>query len=126
MSDGLSDNYVSSLVIDKKGFLWIGTLEGLNVFDGYGVTSYFKKQQPEMASNNVIHLTCDSRNRIWMGTAEGISWIDEKRNFHRVVLGDTIQKFASRTILDTKTYGPVIFTSHGQFFLMKQKPNAKS
>ena len=121
MSDGLSDNYVSSLVIDKKGFLWIGTLEGLNVFDGYGVTSYLKKQQPEMASNNVIHLTCDSSNRVWMGTSEGISWIDEKRNFHRVALQDTIKKFASRTILDTKKYGPIIFTSLGQFFFNETK-----
>ena len=80
------------------------------------VTSFKKENQPEIASNDVIHLTCDSRNRIWLGTAEGITWVDENRKFHRVVLNDTVSKFGARTIMDTKTYGPVIYTSLGQFF----------
>ena len=73
-SNGLSENNVQSVAIDKNGFLWIGTIDGLNVYDGYSVTVYKKEDQPEMAANNVIHLTCDSRNRIWMGTWEGVSW----------------------------------------------------
>jgi ligand-binding sensor domain-containing protein len=121
MANGLSDNFVSSLAIDKQGFLWIGTLEGLNVFDGYSITSYFKKRQPELASNNIIHLTCDRNNRIWMGSNEGASWLDEKRIFHRVIVQDTIKDFVCRTILDTKKYGPVVFTSLGQFFLNATK-----
>ena len=118
MANGLSDNYITSLAIDKRGYLWIGTLEGLNMFDGYGITNYLKKNEPEMPGNHVWHLTCDSHNRIWMATPnDGISWIDEKRKIHRVIIQDTIKRFGARTILDTKKYGPVIFTSHGQFFL---------
>lgn len=116
-SDGLSENNVRSVVIDKKGFLWIGTPDGLNVYDGYHVTTFKRETQPAIASNDVIHLTCDSRNRIWLGTPEGITWIDENRRFHRVVLQDTITKFGSRTIQDTKLYGPVIYTSLGQFYM---------
>src|SRR6185436_1485584 len=44
-SDGLSENNVRSVAIDKNGYLWIGTVDGLNVYDGYAVTS-FKKEQP--------------------------------------------------------------------------------
>ena len=77
MANGLSDNYVASLAIDKKGFLWIGTTEGLNMFDGYTITSYLKKNEPEMPGNHIWHLTCDNRNRLWMATPnDGISWMD--------------------------------------------------
>ncbi|MBC7850563.1 MAG: histidine kinase [Chitinophagaceae bacterium] len=120
-SNGLSENSVQSLAIDKNGFLWVGTVDGLNIFDGYSVTTYKKDDHPEMAANNVIHLTCDSRNRIWLGTAEGITWVDEKRNFHRVVINDTVSNFASRTIMDTKVYGPVLYTSLGQYYFNEQK-----
>jgi len=122
MANGLSDNFVASLAIDKKGFLWIGTTEGLNMFDGYGITSYLKKNEPEMPGNYLWHLTCDSRNRIWMATPDdGISWMDEKRKIHRVTIQDTISRFAARSILDTKKYGPVLFTIHGQFFFDEAK-----
>ena len=115
-SDGLSENNVRSVAIDKNGYLWIGTVDGLNVYDGYAVTSFKKENQPEIASNNVIHLTCDNKNRIWLGTYDGITWVDENRKFHRVVLQDTISKFGCRTIMDTKVYGPVLYTSLGQFY----------
>ena len=121
--NGLSDNNVSSLAVDKNGFLWIGTREGLNVFDGYSVMSYYKKDQSQLASNDIIHLTRDSRNRIWAGTPEGITWVDDQRNFHRVVLNDTVSRFASRSILDTRSLGPVLFTSLGQYYFNEKNKN---
>jgi hypothetical protein len=102
--------------LTKNGYLWIGTVDGLNVYDGYAVTSFKKESNPEIASNNVIHLTCDSKNRLWLGTSDGITWMDENRKFHRVVLQDTVSKYGSRTIMDTKVLGPVLYTSLGQFF----------
>ena len=122
-SDGLSENNVRSVAIDKNGYLWIGTVDGLNVYDGYAVTSFKKESYPEIASNNVIHLTCDSKNRIWLGTNDGISWLDENRKFHRVILQDTVSKFGSRTIMDTKAYGPVLYTSLGQFYYNETTKN---
>ena len=120
-SHGLSDNNVLSIAIDRSGFLWIGTNDGLNVFDGYHVTVFKKDAYPELASNHIIHLTCDKRNRIWLGTYEGVTWVDENRNLHRVVLNDSVTKFGCRTILDTKTYGPVLYTSLGQYFFNEKR-----
>ena len=116
VANGLTDNNIQSVCVDKNGFLWIGTSDGLNVYDGYTVTNFKRRDYPEIASNNVIHLTCDTRNRIWLGTADGITWIDPHRKFHRVVLDDTVSRFAARTIVDTKTYGPVLYTSLGQYY----------
>ncbi len=104
------------MAIDKNGFLWIGTKYGLNVYDGYSITNYYKDNHPQLASDQVIHLTCDSRNRIWLGSYEGVSWLDEKRNFHQVVLFDSVSKFGCRTIQETKTYGIILYTSLGQFY----------
>ena len=120
-SNGLSENNVQSVAIDKKGFLWIGTIDGLNVYDGYSITTYKKETQPAIANNNIIHMICDSRNRIWLGTHEGISWIDENRQFHRVILNDSVAKFGCRTIMDTKAYGPVLYTSLGEYVFNEQK-----
>ncbi len=120
-SNGLSENNVQSVAIDKKGFLWIGTIDGLNVYDGYSITTYKKETQPEIANNNIIHMTCDSKNRIWLGTHEGITWLDENRQFHRVVLNDSVTKFGCRTVMDTKKYGPVLYTSLGEYVFNEQK-----
>ena len=41
--EGLSESHVSSTVQDKLGFIWIATLQGLNRFDGYQVTTFAGK-----------------------------------------------------------------------------------
>jgi len=109
------------MAIDKNGFLWVGTFNGLNLYDGYGVTTYTREDFPELASNNIIHITCDSRNRLWLASLEGVSWLDEKRKIHRVLLQDTISKFGCRTIIETKTLGYILFTNLGQFYFDQKK-----
>src|SRR5215216_5199583 len=40
INDGLSQGFVSSIIQDKKGFMWFGTSDGLNKYDGYKFTVY--------------------------------------------------------------------------------------
>ena len=49
LENGLSDNFVSSVVQDNFGFLWVGTKNGLNKFDGYS----FKKFPFELINSIV-------------------------------------------------------------------------
>jgi len=44
MNDGLSSNSVLSIIQDNKGFMWIGTSNGLNRYDGYNFVSYFPEK----------------------------------------------------------------------------------
>lgn len=72
-NQGLVDNAVTSFVQDQEGFLWIGTDNGLNRYDGFQFLTYqHKSNNPNSLSNNRISaLYADSQNRLWVGNYEG-------------------------------------------------------
>ncbi len=78
IDDGLSQNSVYSILQDSKGFMWFGTLDGLNKFDGYNFT-VFKHNGSDSASiaNNYIYTIFeDDSGYIWAGTRGGLSRFD--------------------------------------------------
>ncbi len=115
-SNGLSDNNARALTIDKNGFLWIGTSQGLNKYDGYNVNTYLKEHNSNLASDIITDVKCDSKNRIWIGTPSGASWLDQNRSFHRVILEDSISSYSCYATFETNTYGTVIYSDKGQFY----------
>ncbi len=72
---GLSQNMVDCMLKDSKGFMWIGTWNGLNRFDGYNFTIF--KQSPNerySISNNFIYSLVEDRyGNIWVGTSYGLN-----------------------------------------------------
>lgn len=101
--------------MDHDGLLWIGTADGLNVFDGYSITSYSREQVREFPSNSFGQLQVDSSNKLWLCFAEGICWMDAKRKFHRVTLQDTIKQFNGQAVIETRSAGILLQTDKGQF-----------
>src|SRR6516225_10136660 len=73
--EGLSNNTVSYLLQDNEGFIWVGTLDGLNRFDGYKVHSFYHipGNDHSLVSNAIYELFCDKQNHIWISTEEGLS-----------------------------------------------------
>ncbi|MEO1409221.1 MAG: two-component regulator propeller domain-containing protein [Bacteroidota bacterium] len=90
LAEGLSQEYVNALVKDRRGFLWIGTQDGLNRFDGYTFKHYRRhKKDPHGLPGNFINaLALDSLGRIWVGTKNhGLAYGDPlTERFHRVVI----------------------------------------
>lgn len=77
-AEGLPDNRVRSFLQDKKGFFWVGTMNGLAQYDGYRFRKFYKNKDA-IAGNWVYDLCEDSQGFIWIGTREGLSRFDPRR-----------------------------------------------
>src|SRR3954469_18866535 len=72
---GLSQNLVFTIVQDKKGFIWFGTDEGLNRFDGheFKIFRHDPRNKKSIIDNSVHGLSVDHDGILWIGTNNGIS-----------------------------------------------------
>ena len=72
--DGLSHNSVWAVMQDSRGFLWFGTNDGLNRFDGLSFKVYRRNEADSLSlGNNFIHCLLETRDgRILVGTKEGL------------------------------------------------------
>ncbi len=75
---GLSQNTVTKICQDRHGFIWLGTQDGLNRYDGSVFTIYrnIENDSTSLTNNYVISLTADSSGNIWVGTTNGLNRID--------------------------------------------------
>ena len=86
---GLSRVYVYCILQDQKGFMWFGTSEGLNMYDGNKFTIY--QQQPKdsnsLSSGNIKGICEDSKGRLWILANNGVlNVLDKNRSsFKRYV-----------------------------------------
>ncbi len=78
--DGVSQSEVYSFLEDSRGFIWFGTVDGLNRYDGYNIEIYnTNKNDPNSLSNNTVRsLAEDEWGRIWIGTDDGLNIYDPK------------------------------------------------
>lgn len=70
--NGLSDNRVTCFLHDRDGFMWIGTANGLNRFDGHAFTVY-RPGPGGICNEHVNALRQDSTGTIWIATWQGLS-----------------------------------------------------
>nr|WP_183560390.1 two-component regulator propeller domain-containing protein [Mucilaginibacter sp. SP1R1]MBB6149343.1 signal transduction histidine kinase/ligand-binding sensor domain-containing protein/DNA-binding response OmpR family regulator [Mucilaginibacter sp. SP1R1] len=80
--DGLSQININTIIQDHRGFIWIGTRNGLNRYDGYKFTTYrYDSNNPASLSNNTItDLAEDRDGNIWISTQSGLNMYDVKAN----------------------------------------------
>lgn len=71
--NGLSGDLVNCLWQDKTGLMWIGTNNGLNLYDGYHFTLF--KTYPSL---DITSLKEDERQNLWIGTRKGLSKLSLK------------------------------------------------
>ena len=79
MENGLSSNRVHCIVQDSLGFIWFGTNDGLNRFDGMDFRKYYYTDGNDgssMSSNSVRWLMIGSDNRMWIALDNGIDIYD--------------------------------------------------
>jgi ligand-binding sensor domain-containing protein/signal transduction histidine kinase/DNA-binding response OmpR family regulator len=69
--NGLSQNTVNAIMQDRMGFMWFGTKDGLNRYDGISFR-VFKREECELGNNFITVLHEDNRGHIWIGTDAGV------------------------------------------------------
>ena len=78
IEEGLANATVTSILQDRKGFLWVGTNEGLYKYDGYSFTEYrYDPFDPNSLSQNFIYTIFeDKAGAIWTSSIEGLCKFD--------------------------------------------------
>lgn len=81
-NNGLSQSHIVCMAQDKKGFMWFGTENGLNKYDGYKFTVYLHNSEDAttVRDNRIAATRVDSKGRFWVGTAIGLDQFDFQKN----------------------------------------------
>ena len=102
IEQGLSQSDVCCILQDGKGFVWFGTQDGLNMYDGYGFRVYrHDASNSESISDNYITAMAQDRfGNIWIGTQNGLNLFDQntQRFYHCEPDSRFRNKFGSNAI----------------------------
>lgn len=102
VADGLSQNSVRCLLQDSKGFMWFGTEEGLNRYDGYNFQLYQNQanDSTSLSGNDIRSIIEDQSGLIWVGTTAGLNILDRNTNsFRRVRFTPDTEDMSKRNFI---------------------------
>ncbi len=101
--DGLSNPTINSIVQDHLGYIWIGTIDGLNRYDGYQMVTY--KADPSDANsllnNRINRLYVDASNTLWIATQDGICSYSYDTDAFKAYFEDEGSYIASDFVIDS-------------------------
>jgi ligand-binding sensor domain-containing protein/serine phosphatase RsbU (regulator of sigma subunit) len=83
---GLSMSVVNTIHLDKKEFIWMGTEDGLNRYDGRKITVFKNKPSDSLtiSDNWITSLVSDNNNNLWIGTkGGGLNLYDYQKNYFK-------------------------------------------
>ena len=112
VSNGLSNNSITDITQDQFGFLWIGTADGLNRYDGFSFRVYHPSPEDSASISDsfISTLTSDKDGTVWIGTQKGgiNSYNFKYDSFNRAGISD----FSNRQT--------DFFVSHGNSLLIEE------
>ena len=73
---GLSQNWVYSIIQDRYGYIWFGTWDGLNKYDGYNFTIY--NVSDGLSDHTIYSLIEGTDGNLWIGTDKGLNKFERK------------------------------------------------
>jgi signal transduction histidine kinase/ligand-binding sensor domain-containing protein/DNA-binding response OmpR family regulator len=91
VEDGLSHSFVLNITQDKYGFMWFGTEDGLNMYDGYSFKEF--RHNPDnpnsLSANSILTVYEDQSGLLWIGTrGGGLNCLDRQKNVFTRYLND--------------------------------------
>jgi len=85
LSKGLSNTFVSGIIKDSKGYMWMATKNGLNRYNAYEIQTFnHDSDDPNTLSSDVVNCVFEDANGvIWAGTANGLNKYDRNTGFFK-------------------------------------------
>ena len=116
VSDGLSQSEILCIFQDSEGYMWFGTQNGLNKFDGYSFERFFNDPaDPYTISNNwVFGITEDQNGVLWIGTKGGLNKYEKKTGLFSIIS-------LSDTIVDTEDNIFTVLLQMNQIFILTNR-----
>ncbi|MEN8157335.1 MAG: two-component regulator propeller domain-containing protein [Bacteroidota bacterium] len=118
--EDLSQATVNAILRDRIGFMWFGTEDGLNLYDGYGLRIFkHVPGNPQSISNSQIwSLYEDSEGILWIGTFNGLNRYDRHQDSFTSYLADqdipgTLSNGYVRSITEDQQGNLWVGTHHG-------------
>lgn len=115
VENGLSSNSIRSIIQDRRGYIWFGTEDGLNCYDGIRMKVYrSNKEKKNSLGNNVINSLLEAKDgTIWVATDAGIYlYQPDKEAFHKFGANIEITNVISAITQDKD--GNIWFSTYGQ------------
>ena len=117
VEDGLSHNTVFCALQNYKGFMWFGTKDGLNRYDGNHFKIFRHSANDSLSiGNNFVHcLFEDDARQLWIGTEKGLyTYLSATERFRHIIIEDSSN--ATVNGIDQDSKGTIWFIMGGQLY----------
>ncbi len=114
IEDGLSQSSVNTIAQDQDGYIWLGTQDGLNQFDGYNFTIFYNQPNDttSIPDNFINHLFVDRSGKLWVSTNNGLCYYDKTNHSFNTIRQSKKQIIYQSIIENHQAY---IATNQGLF-----------
>ena len=122
-AEGLQSDLRLTMAEDRFGRLWIGSDEGVNVFDGYELGSFSQPDKSGLASNNIQTIFCDKAGTIWIKSLGGVQYKKEAET-RFTSLSSAEQDIDNTRFFGQTTDGDLACITNNDIFLVNSKLQA--
>ena len=103
-AEGLSQSNVICIFQDSRGFMWFGTRDGLNRYDGYTIKVYKSdiKNPSSISGNTINDILEDAAGNLWIATFNGLNMFDRrKETFKSFIANPTDRDGIASNLINT-------------------------
>ena len=101
-----TNNYITQVLQDSRGLIWIGTREGLNILDMETDNLQYLTEKQGLCNNNVCGIAEDKNHNIWITTSSGVSRVVIQRNHEDATYNFGLYNYSTTDGLQSNEFNP--------------------